>query len=787
MLVTIARVDASIARARRTALDPAAAARALADGAVARPADAEAKRRRFAALLAQAGREERAHALLERLIDGNDLVGVNYLELGTLVARSVCRLHLRDATGATAGFGTGFLVAPGVVMTNHHVIASAEQARHAVAEFDYELDVRGEDRPVARFAVLADPAPLAHQPLDFCLVAVAPRAEDRRRGIEAHGFLPLSEVPGKAFVGEYLTIVQHPAGERKQVCVRENKLLRFDDAGDTLWYATDTVGGSSGSPVFNGSWQVVALHHSGIPDTDAAGNWLTVDGRRWDPSMDESRIRWKANEGIRVSRIVAWLRANAADHPLAREVLEHAREVSVTPLRTEAVAAAGDGLPRSEYADGELRLTFPVHVAVRLDAPGLAAGAGAHGHPAAPPPRPEPGGAQPGHSAPAPRPRAAEPQVEKVEVETRSYAERPGYDPSFLGGGRLRVPLPAPGRALAGQVLAKGRRPAVLDYWSYSVLMHRTRRLALVSAANVDAGRRPPGAGRDGDRWYLDPRVPEGAQLGPAFYGAQRTFEVDRTANPFDRGHLTRRLDAQWGDTAREAKRSGDDSFHYPNCAPQHWQFNQGSKRWLGLEDYVVEGLAGKGARACVLTGPVLDAPRSARDAEGRPVPRIRGAREPDPTFGEVAIPRLFWKVVACARPDGALAAAAFLMSQEDLLATVERLRGLPAPAEERLLEAEARLYQVAVADVAVLTGLELGPLAAADARGLEEALAGPRPIRSLTEVALAPRQPGVTLAPRDPGLPRTSRQPGVPLAPRRRGAGGVRGPRRNGHRPHPR
>jgi hypothetical protein len=81
----------------------------------------------------------------------------------------------------------------------------------------------------------------------------------------------------KSDVGEYLTIIQHPSGERKQVVVRENKLLKFD--GDVLWYATDTVGGSSGSPVFNRFWQVVALHHRGVPKKDSKGRWLRRDGR----------------------------------------------------------------------------------------------------------------------------------------------------------------------------------------------------------------------------------------------------------------------------------------------------------------------------------------------------------------------------------------------------------------------------------------------------------------------------------------------------------------------------
>src|SRR5262249_54161171 len=153
-------------------------------------------------------------------------------------------------------------------------------------------------------------------------------------------WLPLSGERGKSDVGEYLTIIQHPNGERKQVCVRENKLLKFE--ADTLWYATDTLGGSSGSPVFNRFWQVVALHHSGAPRTDTDVNWLTPDGRIWDESMDESQIDWIANEGIRVSSIVRALISSISTHPMVRTVLD----ASPAP-----VPEVTNGVPHNHHAD----------------------------------------------------------------------------------------------------------------------------------------------------------------------------------------------------------------------------------------------------------------------------------------------------------------------------------------------------------------------------------------------------------------------------------------------------
>ncbi len=733
MMIPSSVVNGSIARATRSRLDPAALAKALADGERPRRVSSDQRSARYSTLVSQCGTDEGAHTILERLIGGNDLVGINYLEFGMACARSVCRVHLRDASGATLGFGTGFLVAPGVLMTNHHVLSSADDARYAVAEFDYEVDVRGEDKPVARFSLLGDPDPIALQELDFCLVAVAPQSADRRRRIDEFGWLSLNSASQKGIVGEYLTIVQHPAGERKQVCVRENKLLKYDEGGNTVWYQTDTVAGSSGSPVFNQLWQVVALHHSGVPETDAQGRWLTVDGKIWDRSMDESRVAWKANEGIRVSRILEYLKARAADHPLGSAVLQHADSSVVSPIHPTEVTSR----PTSEYEDGELRMTFPVQVALRIGGLGLP-GASLNGSP--PPSRPRNVAvARPGGVLLPP------PGIEKVTVDQSTYARRTGYDPDFLGRAERRVPVPAGGGPNAKQVLKVGRGHEV-KYWNYSVVMNKARRLAFFSAVNVDATRRPRDAGREGDRWYLDPRVGDEFQLGAEFYGAQREFEVDRSENPFDRGHLTRRLDAQWGATPEDAKRNGDDSFHWTNCAPQHYRFNQGAKLWLGLEDYAVTVLAGNRGRACIVSGPVFDAPWSKAGEDGRLVVDVHGKRADDPTFGDVAIPKMFFKLVACPTADGELAVAAFVMTQEDLLATVDRIRGMrrAGPDEqERLTAAEAGLFQVAVADLATLTGLDFGPLVRADTFRSGEAVPVPRPIAQPEDLRLAPPESG--------------------------------------------
>ena len=61
----------------------------------------------------------------------------------------------------------------------------------------------------------------------------------------------------------------------------------------TLWQIEP---GSSGSPVFNDQWDVVSLHHSGMPQTNERGEILTVDEQIYREDMGDNKINWIANE-----------------------------------------------------------------------------------------------------------------------------------------------------------------------------------------------------------------------------------------------------------------------------------------------------------------------------------------------------------------------------------------------------------------------------------------------------------------------------------------------------------
>jgi endonuclease G len=270
----------------------------------------------------------------------------------------------------------------------------------------------------------------------------------------------------------------------------------------------------------------------------------------------------------------------------------------------------------------------------------------------------------------------------------------PGFDPEFLapaaGDGDLAVPLPRP---------RDGRPLRQLDHLHFTVLLDPARRLAAATAVGID-GARLVALPRTGS-WRFDPGAPAAEQAGPELYHR----------NSLDRGHLVRRRDPMWGTTA-QARAAGEATFVYSNAAPQVGRFNQSKELWDGLEDHVLTYAEANQRRVVVLTGPVL--------AEG------------DPVYRGIGIPRRFWKVAAWATarwdtpPDGGpitqvrhLAAAAFVLDQTPLLddaalaqAMVQALAADAAPPLGPF-----RTFQVPVADVETLTGLDLGPLVAADVR----------------------------------------------------------------------
>ncbi|WP_416961774.1 trypsin-like peptidase domain-containing protein [Streptomyces sp. Agncl-13] len=261
----------------------------------------------------------RPAVVFERILGAaNELQSVNFLARGARAARAVARVDIIQG-GRRAGFGTGFLVGERLLLTNHHVLPDVATATESAAEFDFESDADGVPKPVDSYDLAPDELFVTDPALDYTLVAVGARPDGKRPG-EVHGWLRLIAQQGKIVIGEPVNIVGHPDRRPKEVAVRANELL--NQLPRFLHYRTDTEPGSSGSPVFNDQWEVVALHHAGVPDPGGAG--------------------WIANEGARVSGILRHL-AEAALPPEQKALLAELgpQAVPVGPVPVETVP--GDG------------------------------------------------------------------------------------------------------------------------------------------------------------------------------------------------------------------------------------------------------------------------------------------------------------------------------------------------------------------------------------------------------------------------------------------------------------
>jgi len=200
-----------------------------------------------------------AKTVPESITDHNDLVTIEdqadwIVELG----RSVARLRFVADDGKMY-VCTAFLVTPAIMLTNDHCIATEDERLSALVDFDFDSD--GPPGSVARLSALLD-----HDfALDYSLVRLD-------REVDRPALTLDREHPEDA---EQLLIIQHPAGEPKQISLRDckvdGKLVTGRGGTPTdFGHQCDTMGGSSGSPVLHFTKRsVVGLHHLGIAEGSA--------------------------------------------------------------------------------------------------------------------------------------------------------------------------------------------------------------------------------------------------------------------------------------------------------------------------------------------------------------------------------------------------------------------------------------------------------------------------------------------------------------------------------------
>lgn len=223
--------------------------------------------------------------VLEKIIGDNTLRSISFLQQGLKVARSVAYIGVR--TTEKRWSGTGFLVAQNLLLTNNHVVPNSNLLPDTIFRFNYEENFQGEAQPTYEYRAKPNGIFHTNQTLDYTLVQL-----ERNPG-EKWGWLPLQ--PRIIKRDSRVNIIQHPMGQPKQISLQNNFVQYV--GGNVVQYVTSTLEGSSGSPVLNDGWEVVALHHAG-------GNKIS------EPTTQQRYFR---NEGILVESILADLPPQLVD------------------------------------------------------------------------------------------------------------------------------------------------------------------------------------------------------------------------------------------------------------------------------------------------------------------------------------------------------------------------------------------------------------------------------------------------------------------------------------------
>ena len=235
----------------------------------------------------------------ELILGASSLLPFHFLGSGVQRGRGVVIIVRAD--GAC---GTGFLVAPDILLTNHHVLPDVATAASALVSGESRRRASGrawrrpprspfEARGLGRLFV-------TQGELDYTFCSVL--------GLEDLGIVPMGRDARVIGTSDVVNIIQHPRGRPKEVAIQDNRIVKADRV--ILHYSCDTEPGSSGSPVFDNQWRLVALHHASI---------VGPTGRSARAARSQPADVRFLNEGVRLSPSPSrWRRARAGSGPTRR-------------------------------------------------------------------------------------------------------------------------------------------------------------------------------------------------------------------------------------------------------------------------------------------------------------------------------------------------------------------------------------------------------------------------------------------------------------------------------------
>lgn len=259
----------------------------------------------------------------EAAVGKYDVREAGLLSILANASRAVCKLEIPAGEyenylkrpSFSSWTGTGFLVAPNLLLTNHHVLNSREVASAATANFCFQFSdpdiLNGPpDTAPASVRFKLNPERLfVTSPMDgfdytFVWIDAAASSE--------FGTIPMTRGSFTAKKGEPVYIIHHPSGVPKKVSLEDTEVLSINTAG--VLYAADTLGGSSGAPVLGDRGTLIALHHAWWSSSAAKKKYASLKGK-----LNDGRVTDIVNEGIKLSAIAIDLERRASSEDESAE------------------------------------------------------------------------------------------------------------------------------------------------------------------------------------------------------------------------------------------------------------------------------------------------------------------------------------------------------------------------------------------------------------------------------------------------------------------------------------
>lgn len=229
---------------------------------------------------------------LEQVFGADRFQSLDWYRRGLVRCAAVGRIGRELSRGVGTGFlvkGTSLHSSLGdelYVLTNSHVVSPNPEVsiaitpEEAIVSFEGLPGAEGQSWAVKK-AVFTSPI----GELDATLLQL-----DRPvAGVE--GYPVASSLPRRDGQ-QRVYVVGHPRGGGLSFSLQDNLLLDWDER--RIHYRTPTEPGSSGSPVFDDQWRLIALHHAGRTDM---------------PKLNGKAGSYEANEGISIQAIIAGLKA----------------------------------------------------------------------------------------------------------------------------------------------------------------------------------------------------------------------------------------------------------------------------------------------------------------------------------------------------------------------------------------------------------------------------------------------------------------------------------------------